>query len=184
MKAFLDFIPLLAFFFAARQYGILAAAAALLVATVIVYAVHLIRQQGKLDKQQWVVLVLTIVFCGISLLLHDDVYLRWKSPIINAVFAVALFVSVALGKPLIKLAMKEVFNLPLSGWNKLTMAWGGFFAMMAVLHYVTAFMMSDAAWINFKTYGWIPIMLVFMIAQFVLLKDHINPELSNKSPKS
>lgn len=180
MKAFLDFIPLIAFFIAARQYGILAAAGALLVATLIVYAIHLVRQKGKLDKQQWVVLVLTILFCGVSLLLNDDVYLRWKSPIINGVFALALFISVAIGKPLMQMAMKEVFHLSKAGWNKLTIAWGLFFVLMAVLHYITAFTMSNEAWINFKTYGWIPIMLIFMIAQFMLLKNHINPELTNK----
>ena len=46
MKALLDFIPLIAFFVVARQNGILAAAGALLIATVIVYAIHFIRQKG------------------------------------------------------------------------------------------------------------------------------------------
>ena len=178
MKAILDFIPLIAFFVVAKQYGILQAAAALLVATLLVYAFHFMRQKGKLDKQQWVVLLLTVLFCGISLLLHDDVYLRWKSPIINGFFAFSLFVSVAMNKPLMKLAMKDVFALSDMGWRRLTLAWGGFFMLMATLHYITAFMMSNDAWINFKTWGWIPIMLLFMVGQFALLKNHLNPNLS------
>lgn len=181
MKALLDFIPLIAFFVTARQSGILAAAGALLIATVVVYAIHFIRQKGKFDKQQWVVLILTILFCGGTLLLRDDIYLRWKSPIINGVFALTLFVSAAINKPLMQLAMKEVFSLTMSGWKKLTVAWALFFVLMAVLHYITAFMMSDEAWVNFKTYGWIPIMLVFVIAQFAVLKKHLNPALKNKS---
>ena len=181
MKALLDFIPLIAFFIAARHSGILAAAGALLVATLIVYVIHLIRQKGKLEKQQWVVLVLTILFCGGTLLLRDDIYLRWKSPIINGVFALTLIGSALMNKPLMQLAMKDVFRLSLSGWKKLTIAWGLFFAFMGVLHYITAFTMSDAAWINFKTYGWIPIMLVFIIAQFAVLKNYINPELTDKT---
>mgnify|MGYP003587812339 FL=1 len=76
MKALLDFIPLIAFFIAARYNGILAAAGALLVATIIIYAIHFVRQKGKFDKQQWVVLLLTIVFCGGTLLLRDDIYFR------------------------------------------------------------------------------------------------------------
>ena len=183
MKALLDFIPLIAFFIVARQNGILAAAGALLIATLIVYAIHLIRQKGKLDKQQWVVLLLTIVFCGITLILRDDIYLRWKSPIINGIFALTLLVSAAINKPLMQLAMKDVFNLSMSGWKKLTIVWALFFAMMAVLHYITAFTMSDEAWINFKTYGWIPIMLVFVIAQFAVLKNHLNPALTDKKAK-
>ncbi|KRG32899.1 septation protein IspZ [Psychrobacter sp. P11G3] len=183
MKALLDFIPLIAFFIAARYNGILAAAGALLVATIIVYAIHFIRQKGKFDKQQWVVLLLTILFCGGTLLLRDDIYLRWKSPIINGIFALTLFVSAAINKPLMQLAMKEVFTLTLSGWKKLTVAWALFFALMAVLHYITAFTMSDEAWINFKTYGWIPIMLVFVVAQFAVLKKHLNPALTDKANK-
>ena len=183
MKALLDFIPLIAFFIAARTHGILAAAGALLAATIIIYAIHFIRQKGRFDKQQWVVLLLTIVFCGGTLLLRDDIYLRWKSPIINGVFALTLLVSVALNKPLMQLAMKDVFTLSMKGWKKLTAVWALFFAFMGLLHYITAFTMSDEAWINFKTYGWIPIMLVFVVAQFALLKNHLNPALTDKATK-
>lgn len=183
MKALLDFIPLIAFFIVARQNGILAAAGALLIATVIVYAIHFVRQKGKFDKQQWIVLLLTVVFCGITLILRDDIYLRWKSPIINGIFAFALLVSVAVNKPLMQLAMKDVFSLSIGGWKKLTIAWALFFAMMGVLHYITAFTMSDEAWINFKTYGWIPIMLVFVVAQFIVLKSYVNPALTDKTTK-
>lgn len=183
MKALLDFIPLIAFFIVARTQGILAAAGALLIATVLVYAIHFIRQKGKFEKQQWVVLVLTILFCGGSLLLRDDIYLRWKSPIINGIFALTLLISVAINKPLMQMAMKEVFSLSLSGWKKLTVVWALFFMLMGILHYITAFTMSDEAWINFKTYGWIPIMLVFIIAQFAVLKNHINPALTDKTAK-
>ena len=183
MKALLDFIPLIAFFIVARTQGILAEAGALLIATVLVYAIHFIRQKGKFEKQQWVVLVLTILFCGGSLLLRDDIYLRWKSPIINGIFALTLLISVAINKPLMQMAMKEVFSLSLSGWKKLTVVWALFFMLMGILHYITAFTMSDEAWINFKTYGWIPIMLVFIIAQFAVLKNHINPALTDKTAK-
>lgn len=55
--------------------------------------------------------------------------------------------------------------------------------MMALTNSVTAFTMSDEAWINFKTYGWIPIMLVFVIAQFAVLKNHLNPALTDKTTK-
>ncbi len=183
MKALLDFIPLIAFFIVARTYGILEAAGALLIATVIVYIIHFIRQKGKLDKQQWVILLLTVLFCGVTLVLHDDIYLRWKSPIINGIFALALLGSAAINKPLMQLAMKDVFTLTMSGWKKLTIVWALFFAMMGVLHYITAFMMSDEAWINFKTYGWIPIMLVFVVVQFIVLKKYVNPALTDKTAK-
>lgn len=184
MKAFLEFIPLIAFFIASKNYGILAGAGALLIATIAIYAIFLVMQKGRLEKQQWVVLLLTVVFCGLSLLLHDDIFLKWKSTVINGVFALALIISILIKKPLLKLAMKTVFRLSPSGWNKLTFAWAIYFILMAILQYYFAFHTSEQTWINFKTYGWLPIMLVFMIGQFVFLKNHINPEVLEQANQS
>ena len=117
MKALLDFIPLLAFFYVAKTQGILAGAGAILIATVAVAVIHLMTQKGRLTKQQVVTLVLTVVFCGLTLLFHDEIYLKWKSTVINGVFAVALLVSVLIGKPLLEMAMKSVFSLTKSGWK-------------------------------------------------------------------
>ncbi len=176
MKEFLDLIPLIAFFIFAQKFGVVEGAGALLVATVIVHGIHFFRQDKKLNKQQWVILILTIVFCGFTLLFNDDYYVKIKSPIINGVFSLALIISVFINKPLIKMALQQVFILSDKGWKKLTLAWAGFFAFMAIAHYYTAFYMSNEFWINFKTWGGIPIMLIFMIGQFAILRKHINPE--------
>lgn len=177
MKVLLEFIPLIAFFITARLYGILASAAAMLIATVVVYGIFFILQKGRLERQQWIVLILTVFFCGLSLVFHDDAFLKWKSTVINSVFAVGLLVSVALDKPLIKLAMGQVFKLSSKGWKILTAAWAVYFGVMAILHYYFAFFTPETTWIKFKTYGWMPIMLVFMGGQFWLLRGKINPDL-------
>lgn len=183
MNALLDFIPLIAFFIASKQYGILAGAGALLVATLAVNAYHFIKQKGKLNKQQWVTVVLTVLFCGASLLLHDDIFLKWKSTVINGVFALALIVSVLINKPLLELAMKSMFNLSHAGWKKLSLAWAGYFIVMAGLQYYFAFFTDNDTWINFKTWGWLPVMLVFMVSQFMFLKNHLNPDIQNQLNK-
>lgn len=176
MKAFLDFIPLLAFFYFAKTESIIFATAALLISSLIVFGIHFFTQKGKLDKQQWVVLILTIVFCGFTLLLKDDTYLRWKSPIINGIFSLTLLVSIMMNKPLMQMAMKSVFSLTDNGWKKLTFAWAMFFAMMAGLHYMFAFIYPEH-WVDFKTFGWIPFMLSFMIGQFVVLRKSLNTDM-------
>ena len=183
MKALLDFIPLIAFFYVAKTQGILAGAGAILIATVAVSIIHLITQKGRLTKQQATVLVLTVVLCGLTLIFNDDIYLKWKSTVINGVFAFALLMSILVGRPLLEMAMKSVFNLTKSGWNKLTLAWASYFVLMAVLQYYFAFYTSEQTWINFKSYGWIPFMLVFMVGQFVILKNYLNPEITEEKPK-
>ena len=180
MSGLLDLLPLLAFFYFSKQQGVLAGAAALLITTLVVYVVHFARQKGKLNKQQWVTLILTVGFCGLSLIFHDEAFLKWKSTVINSVFAVALIFSVAIGKPLLELAMKNVFRLTQSGWNRLTFAWAGYFLLMAGLQYYFAFFTNNDTWINFKSWGWIPVMLVFLIGQFVFLKNHLNPDMQQQ----
>ncbi len=185
MKAFLDFIPLIAFFIGAWKFDIITASGALLVATVIVHGIHFVLQKGKLEKQQWTVLLLTIVFCGATVLLKDDSFVKAKSPIINSVFAIALIISVFINKPIIKTMLGEVFALTDTGWKKLTLAWAGFFILQATIFYVTGFELERFTdektayqiWYNFKTWGWIPLMVIFMIAQFAILKNHLNPEM-------
>lgn len=184
MKAFLDFIPLIAFFIASKKFDVVTGAGALLVTTILVHIVHFFQQGKKLDKQQWVVLLLTIVFCGITVAFNDENFVKIKSPIINGIFAVVLLGSVLINKPLMKMALKQVFVLTDASWKKLTIAWALFFALMAGIHFYTAFYMSKDFWINFKTWGWLPIMLVFMLGQFALLKNHMNPSLADTNNSS
>ena len=183
MTALLDFLPLIAFFIAAKQFNILTAAAVLLIATVVVHVLHFVKQKGKLTKQQWATLVFTVVFCGLSLFFHDDTFLKWKSTVINGVFALALLISVVINKPLMQMAMQQLFTLTQKGWKTLTLAWAGYFIIMAGLQYYFAFFTPYDTWINFKSWGWIPVMLVFMVGQFVFLKNHLNPDMQNQMNK-
>jgi len=86
MKAFLDFIPLLVFFYLFKTQDVFVATQGLLLSTTAVYALHFGMQKGKLEKAQWITLFLTIGFGALTLMLHDDIYIRWKSTVINWLF--------------------------------------------------------------------------------------------------
>ena len=182
MTALLDLLPLIAFFIASKKFGLLAGAAAVLAATLIVYGIHLVRQKWQLTKQQWVVLVLTILFCGATILLRDDLYLRWKTPIINLSFALALAISALIGKPLMQPVAKDVFRFSPQGWQRLTYAWAAFFLLLAALHYWFGLYHYDASeqaknlFIHFKSYGQLILMGIFLAAQAFVLRKHLNIE--------
>ncbi|MBC7750627.1 MAG: septation protein IspZ [Candidatus Saccharibacteria bacterium] len=197
MKALLDFVPLAAFFVLAKKPVVLdiaqghltitpattgaifIATQGLLIASVIVYALHFILQKGRLEKSQWITLLLTLAFCGLTLYLHDDIWLRWKSSIINWTFGTAFLISPIVGEhpiPLAKRFLASVFELTESNWKKLNLAWAAFFFILGSLHLAFAFAFP-ALWIDFKVFGSTAIMIVFMIGQFVLLRSHLkNPE--------
>ena len=182
MKALLDFVPLVVFFVLAKMETIFIATQGLLIASVAVYSLHFILQKGRLEKSQWITLLLTLAFGGLTLYLHDDIWLRWKSPIINWIFGTAFLVSPLVGKnpiPLAKRFLASMFELTESAWKKLNLAWAVFFYILGCLHLVFAFV-YPALWIDFKVFGSTAIMILFMIGQFVLLRSHFkNPEKQN-----
>ncbi len=183
MTALLDLLPLLAFFIASKKFGLIAGAAAVLASTLAVYGIHLARQGGRLTKQQWTVLLLTIVFCGASILLRDDIYLRWKTPVINFCFFLALGTSALIGKPLLQPLAKDIFQLSSKGWQRLTWAWAIFFLLLAAIHYWVGLHAYDETsessknlFINFKSYGQLILMVVFMVAQGFVLRGYLKTE--------
>jgi len=180
MKALLDFIPLVVFFGLAKMQTIFIATQGLIIASLIVYSLHFILQKGKLEKSQWITLILTLAFGGLTLYLHDDIWLRWKSPIINWIFGTAFLISPLVGKerlPLVQRLLSHVLDLSDALWRRLNWIWALFFFVLGFLHLIFAFIFP-AWWIDFKAFGGTAIIMVFMIGQFVLLRHHL------KAPES
>lgn len=180
MKAFLDFIPLLAFFFVAKSHGVVMAAGALMVGMIAVSIIHFFMQGNKLEKQQWVILAITIVFCGLTLLLRDDIYVKWKTPIINWTFAGVLLLSLVFKRQWLKNLGHKFINLTDKGWTQLTLVMIGYFATLGVLHYVFAFHFPEDVWVNFKVIWASVLSFVFMGGLLFALRKHINLEEMQK----
>lgn len=200
MKALFDFIPLIVFYYLYQStdpkdtnhpllaiFGagtdnnhILVATTGLVFSMLIVYGILFVKQRFRLDKQQWFVLLMTVVFGGITLALSDDYYIRLKAIIINAVFAIALLLSPLFSKdksPIIKRLFEPVFDLTPAGWSKLNLAWVGLFALMAGLHAFFAFVLADGKyWGEFTAFGDMIVMFVFMIGLFFALRKNLKSQ--------
>lgn len=174
MKALLDFIPLVIFFILFKEQGVWEATKALLIATTVVHAIHFVLQKWRLEKMQWITLIATVAFGCITLIFHDDTYIRLKSTVINWIFCLALLISPFVGKdkiPLIQRAFHNVLELSPAGWMKLNYVWALFFFLLGALHGVFAFVWYEQ-WLNFKVFGGTAIMFTFMIANFIALRHH------------
>jgi intracellular septation protein len=139
----------------------------------------------KLRKQKvtgtlWVTLVLFTVFGGLTIYLHDEVFIKWKLSILYWAFAVGLLASDWLFKKnLMRQSMQEIIQLPDQIWSRLNMAWVIFFAVMGALNWYLAFVLFKGdtdAWVNFKTFGVTGIMFVFIIGQTVYLSRHMKDQ--------
>ena len=198
MKALLDFVPLIIFFYLYKTVDpkdtnhqllqligsaggvdnnhILVATTGLIISMLVVYGALFIMQKFRLDKQQWIVLFMTVIFGGVTLMLSDDFYIRLKAAILNIVFAGAFLLSPWFSKdrkPLIQRLFGPVFNLTEAGWNNLNYAWAARFAIMSFLHVFFAFLFMDGKyWGEFTAFGDMIVMFSFIIVQFIVLRKY------------
>ena len=116
--------------------------------------------------------VLVVVFGGLTFWLDDPRFIKIKPTIINLLFAGVLIGGLITRRPLLKMLFGEAFNLTEEGWRKLSVRWTLFFLVLAALNEVVWRNFSEAAWVNFKVFGILPLTLVFAMAQIGLIKRH------------
>jgi intracellular septation protein len=154
--------------------------APILLATVVVIAatvaqiiwVHL--KHGKVDKMLWISLVLVTVFGGLTLIFQDENFIKWKPTILYWVFAGSMaFASLVLKKNAIKTMLGEQLTLPELVWNRVNFSWIGFFAFMGCLNLFVAYNFSTDTWVNFKLFGGMGLLFVFVLGQGFLLSKYV-----------
>ena len=181
MKFLFDLFPVILFFAAYKFADIYVATGVAIAATVGQIAwVHF--RHGKVDKMLWVSLGLIVVFGGATLVLRDPTFIKWKPTILYWVFATVLLGSALLFKKnLIRAMVEAQVQLPEPLWARLNLAWVAFFAFMGGLNLYVAFNFSESDWVNFKLFGGMGLMFVFIIAQGLMLAKYIPEEKSEET---
>jgi intracellular septation protein len=127
---------------------------------------------GKLPIMPLVSGVVVLIFGGLTLWLHDDLFIKLKPTIVNTMFGTVLLGGLAMGKPLLPYVLDSVFRLTDEGWRKLTFRWGLFFFFLAALNEAVWRFFSTDFWVSFKVWGTMPITIVFAMAQVGLLQRY------------
>lgn len=176
MKFLFDLFPIILFFIAYKFSGIFAATAVAIAATVGQISWVWFRHR-KVDTMLWVSLAIVTVFGGATLLFHNPTFIKWKPTVLYWFFAgTLLFSALLLKKNLIRSLMEAQLKLPEPLWHRLNLAWVGFFAGMGVLNLFVAYNYSEDTWVNFKLFGGMGLMLVFVLAQGMLLSRYLEEE--------
>lgn len=131
----------------------------------------------KVDAMLWVSLVIVSVFGGATLFFHDPVFIKWKPTVLYWLFSATLAGSALLfRRNLIQRMLAAQITLPEAVWHRLNLAWAGFFAFMGALNLVVAYRFSEEAWVNFKLFGGMGLMLLFVLGQGLFLSKHLQEE--------
>lgn len=176
MKFLFDLFPILLFFVAFKFWGIYTATAVAIVATIAQVAWSWLRHR-KVDNMLWVSLAIIVVFGGATLWLRDETFIKWKPTVLYWFFAaILLSADLVFRKNLIRAMMEKQLTLPLPVWQKLNLSWVLFFTVMGGANLYVAFHFPTDFWVNFKLFGGIGLMLVFMVAQGLMLSRYIEHE--------
>jgi intracellular septation protein len=173
MKVFFDLFPVILFFIGFKLYDIFTATAIAIGATLVLIIYSKLRH-GKVEKMLMINGVIISVLGGITLLLHDKIYIMWKPTVLYWLLATALLISnLFFKKNLIQRMMGKMLNPPRNVWNKLNLVWVAFLITLGFLNIYVFKNYDENTWVNFKLFGVTSIMFIFIMAQTLLLKNYL-----------
>jgi len=210
MKLLFDFLPIILFFgtfkyaeankawaaaFASQHLGGIVAggivgpeeAPVLLATVVVIFAtlaqVAFLKARGKkVDLMLWVSLALVVVLGGLTVWFHSETFIKWKPSALYWAMGLALWISqLVFRKNLLQALLGAQLKLPARVWQRLNLAWIVFFAAMGVLNLWVAYTFSTTAWVNFKLFGALGLMLAFTLAQGLYLSRHMEEDAQQGS---
>lgn len=171
LKLLLEMGPLVLFFITNWKFGIFPATGVLMVGVVaaLIASWALTRH---LPIMPVVTAIAVVFFGGLTFLFHDDLFIKLKPTIVNTIFGTILLGALAFGKPLLPVLLDSVLQLTDEGWRKLTLRWGLFFYVLAVINEVVWRTQTTDFWVSFKAFGIMPLTIVFALAQVPLILKH------------
>jgi intracellular septation protein len=171
LKLVLDIGPLILFFAANARFGIFAATAGFMVAVLIALAVSYALTR-HIEMMPIVTAIIVLIFGGLTLVLHDELFIKLKPTIIYLLFGGTLLGGLALGKPLLGMVFDQMFHLTDEGWRKLTWRWALFFFALAVLNEIVWRTQTTDFWVSFKLFGVVPLTFLFGALQMPLINKY------------
>lgn len=171
IKLVLEVGPLVVFFIANARADIFVATAwfmgAMSISLVLTWLIL-----KKIAIMPLVTGAVVLVFGGLTLWLQDDTFIKIKPTITNTLFATVLLGGLVFGHSLLRYVFGDVYKLREEGWSKLTLNWGLFFVVLAVLNEVLWRNFSTDVWVAFKVWGVMPTTVIFSISQISLLTKY------------
>jgi intracellular septation protein len=175
MKQLLEFIPIILFFIAFKLGDIYLATAVLMGATCVQMAI-IYWMEKRLQVMQKITLYLILGFGALTLILHDDRFIKWKPTVLYTALALALALAVWIFKKnFLQLLLGAHLSLPNPVWMRLNIAWIVYFAFMSAANAFVVLQFSTEAWVNFKLWGY-AFPIAFLIGQALYVSPYLKEE--------
>jgi intracellular septation protein len=186
MKRVFEFVPLLMFFLFYKMDpkiieisgeqisigGIYSATYALIISSIMLYT-GLFIQNRKLEKNAIITMCAVFLFGGMTLVFRNEIFLKWKAPIVNWIFAAIIIFSQYLGKkPILQKMLESTIELPELIWQRVNISWAIFFIFLGTINLFVAFNFHEY-WVDFKVFGSLAFTLLFAVMQVAFMQRYM-----------
>jgi intracellular septation protein len=176
MKFLFDFFPILLFFVTYKLGGIFIATAVAIAAGFVQVGLYW-SQHRRFETNHLVTLVLLAVFGGLTLLLQDETFIKWKPSVLNWLFAIVFLGSQFIGrKTIVERMMGNTIQLPAAVWGRLNLAWVVFFIALGFANLYVMRHFDTDTWVDFKLFGMTGLTIAFLVAQGFYLVRYMPDE--------
>jgi intracellular septation protein len=163
VKLALELGPLALFFAVYSKLGIFAATGVLMAGVVVTLGVSYAMLR-RIPIMPLVTAAIVLIFGSLTLFFHDETLIKIKPTALYLLFAAALFAGLALN-----ILFDGALHVTEEGWRRLTWRWAFFFIALAVVNEIVWRTQSTDLWVKFKTFGFLPLTLLFALAQAPLI---------------
>lgn len=171
------------------QGGIVGATEApALLATVVVLAATLVQVAWmkavgrKIDTALWISLVLIVIFGGLTVWFHNQMFIMWKPSIYFWGTGLVFWGSKSLfDRNLFRAMLGAEIELPETVWQRLNVSWVVLCLAIGMLNLVVVYFLRDY-WVAFHSFGTVGLMLAFFVGVFFYLGKHLEPHPAADKP--
>ncbi|CAN8140836.1 septation protein A [Thiomicrorhabdus sp. 6S2-11] len=173
MKLLFDLFPVILFFIAYKMYDIYTATAVIIVASAIQIG-YMYFKHKRVEKMHVITFALILLLGGLTLVLQNEAFIKWKPTIVNWGFALVFLGSHYIGqKTIVERMMGQAIHLPALIWVRLSWLWIGFFILSGVVNLYVAYQYDTDTWVNFKLFGLMGMTLVFIVLQGLYISRYM-----------
>jgi intracellular septation protein len=175
VKLVLELGPLALFFGVYSKLGIFAATGVLMAGVMVTLGASYAMLR-RIPIMPLVTAAIVLIFGSLTLFFHDETLIKIKPTALYLLFAAALFTGLALNKPILKILFDGALHVTEEGWRRLSWRWAFFLIALAVLNEIVWRTQTTDLWVKFKTFGFLPLTLLFALAQAPLIMRYETKE--------
>ena len=177
MDFLIDLVPALPFLLVAFGLVDMFLATKLAMGAAVLQVIASRLRYGRIKRIHAITFAAIMIFGGVTLLLHDDLFIKIKPTVLNWGFAVVFLVAAqGFGKNLLKMLLGDKLSMPDPIWGRLNLMWVAYFFFIGAANLYVALRMSAEAWGKFRVFGMYGALLVFMVIQGFYVYRHMAHE--------